>query len=215
MENAKEKKYNNLKWIIASVLVPIVIAGIGYWGAKHKDVKSPGELEILDIQVQQTQINVTNKAVKNPKENKCIIDFRIMNKGETNLLVNKIKFEVLDVVTLSIKGHLAFSMVYDIDISELDSIGDFANVSVSQEIVGGEIDRFGITLIAQDMPPGFERGWQLIPTLYTNYGEVVGKTIEVWFPYEKQSDDPKYFSKAKQWEKEEKEAMKKYMKDVE
>ena len=57
------------------------------------------------------------------------------------------------------------------------------------------------------MPHGVERGWRLQPTLFTNFGEVVGNTIEVWFPYEKQSDDPEHFVKAKRWEKEEKDAL--------
>ncbi len=212
MEEVKWSKYVNLKWIIASVLVPLIIAGIGYWATRQSEVKSPGSLEILDIQVQQT---LGSEAIKDPEKNKCLIDFRVSNKGGTTVLVNKVQFKVLDIVTMRIKGYLDFSKVYDLDISALNSIDDIASVSVSQEIKGGEVDRFGIALVAKNMPHGVERGWRLQPTLFTKYGEVAGNTIEVWFPYEKQSDDPEYFAKAKQWEKEEREAIKAHIEKTE
>jgi len=205
MKKDKDSRYTNLKWIIASVVIPLIIAAIGYWASRKPQQKASGALEILDIQVIQTP---AKEAIIDPRKNKCLIDFRVSNAGGSTVLINKVQFKVLDVVKVSIKGYVDFSKIYDLDISALNSINDIATVSVSQEIKAGEVDRFGISLVATRMPHGFEMGWRLQPILFTNYGEVAGKLLEVWFPYENQSDDTEYFTKAKRWEKEEKEAIK-------
>ncbi|MCG8336402.1 MAG: hypothetical protein MJE63_17990 [Proteobacteria bacterium] len=58
---------------------------------------------ITDVQVHQATITDPDQA---SEKNKYLVDFRIKNKGGEDVLVNKIQFEVLDIVSLGIKGHL-------------------------------------------------------------------------------------------------------------
>ncbi len=79
--------------------------------------------------------------------------------------------------------YMEYSKTYDLDISKLKRKGDSIECLVSQVVKPGESDRFGIVLIAKEMGTGVFRRWELLPKLYTNFGKVSGKSIEIWLPY--------------------------------
>jgi len=188
MATDKEAKGFDIRWVVAAIMVPIFVALIGYWAAIVPK-EAPGELQLSDI-----------KIVSKRSDNTYQIDFRVSNTGGSVVLINTVRFEVLDIVTLDINAYLGFSAIYDLDISSLEEIGDTATVNVSQEIKPGESDRFGITVIAREIPPGVERGWRLLPILVSNYGQVKGEQIEIWFPEDGQASEPGYFEESKQIE---------------
>jgi hypothetical protein len=134
--------------------------------------QSPGILEVSAIQVKP-----------NFKDKACTLDFRVSNTGGSEVIINRIEFEALEVAGFYTLGAVEFSKVYDLDISDLRNAGDLAACAVSQVVAPGKVDRFGITLIAPTLGIGWFRGWSLQPTLYTNYGNVTGQKIEVWLPF--------------------------------
>jgi hypothetical protein len=133
--------------------------------------KSPGLLEVSDIQV------------KPNRDGTCIADFRVSNTGGSEVLINRVEFEALEVVGTRTLGFMEFSKVYDLELSEMRNAGDTATCEVSQVVKPGDADRFGIILIARSLGIGWFRGWILQPTLYTNFGNVAGEPIEVWLPH--------------------------------
>jgi hypothetical protein len=132
-----------------------------------------GILVISDIQL-----------LPNREQKTCLVDFRVSNTGEADVVINRVVFEVLDIVEISTAGSMEFSKVYDLDISNLKKIGDRIECKVAQLIKPRESDRFGISLIARSLGTGVFRGWKLSPTLLTNYQDVQGEPFEIWLPYQ-------------------------------
>ncbi len=142
---------------------------------KQEGVNAKGKLRISDILTKQN---------KGPgKSGTCEVDFRVTNFGGSEVSINRVEFEVLNVLETKIAGYMEYSKTYDLDISKLERKGDTIDCPVSQVVKPGESDRFGIILIAKDMGTGTFRKWELQPTLHTNFGKVSGKSIEVWLPY--------------------------------
>lgn len=133
--------------------------------------RAPGILEISHIEVLHDEEAYT-----------ATVDFRLSNKGGSTVIVNRVIFEVLDLETFLTEAFFRFSHTYDVDISDLESVGDKTECSVSQEIKPGEVDRFAIVLMATRMGRGPIRWWKLLPTLYTNFGAITGPPIDVWLP---------------------------------
>jgi len=141
-------------------------------------VMAPGQLIVTDVQV-----------VQNTEAKTCSLDFRISNSGGSEIVVNEIRLEVIDVVSIPTRGFMEFSKFYDLDISSLKRKGDFASCKVSQIIKPGESDRFGIILIGKELGAGVFRGWLLHPTIQTNYGAFSANPIEVWLPYRRGNEN--------------------------
>lgn len=144
--------------------------------------RQKGELQISAIKVKPNRIT-----------NSTLIEFYTVNKGNSIILIHEIRFELIDIVTGSIGGYLPSSHNYQLDISNLVKIGHTRIIDVSQEINPRESDRFSVTIIAKELPEGIERGWRLLPILTSNYGNTIGDTLEIWFPEDGQSAEPKYF----------------------
>ena len=140
--------------------------------ALQNGIKAEGKLRISDILVHQDEEAKT-----------CLLDFRVHNTGGSDVLINRLVFEVLDVETIPTWGFMEFSKTYDLDISQLERKGDTIECVISQRVGPGETDRFGIILIAREMGTGVFRQWRLRPTLCTNFGTVSGKPVEVWLPH--------------------------------
>jgi hypothetical protein len=192
-------KLLNKPWIVIILFLFMIFMGVVqfskgikniFFNESEKSKNNYGKLLISDIQVLPNRI-----------KNSYQLDFRVSNNGTAVLLINKVKFEVLDIVTAEIKAYLGFSKLYDLDISDLEEIGDTITTNISQAIDPGESDRFGIIVIAQNIPEGLERGWRLLPTLISNYGEASGERIEIWFPEAGQLSNPGYFEEIKKIEK--------------
>ncbi|MHA2239490.1 MAG: hypothetical protein ACXAB2_14170 [Candidatus Hodarchaeales archaeon] len=202
--NQKKKRDQNSKTLyeiwktkllnkpVIVIIVIVFTIGIGFMQFTKEilsifDSSSNGKLELTAI-----------KVTPDPKRNICLVDFRLINVGKTIVVVNEIEFEVKDIVSVDIRGPLGFSSIYDLDISELNDIGDKISVDASQEIKPNEADRFGVKITAQNIPPGIERGWRLLPKLITSAGKLEAEQIEIWFPYDYQQSG--YFEEAKKIE---------------
>ncbi|MBU6996240.1 MAG: hypothetical protein HXS41_00460 [Theionarchaea archaeon] len=112
-----------------------------------------------------------------------LIDFRVVNKSSSDVVVSRVRFKVIRVESepLPALGYVEFSKVYDLDISDLENAGDQVECVVSQVIEPNRTDRFGIRLTAQDM--GNEaRRWVLEVILITSEGIIVSGPIEVELP---------------------------------
>jgi len=131
-----------------------------------------GKLLISDIIVQP-----------NEKEGTCILDFRVDNRGGSEVQINRVNFEVSEVKEILTVGFQEISHIYDLDISDLKKTGDVIDCITSQNVEPHKSDRFTIVLIAKNMGIGVFRWWKLKPTLVTNFGDVTGNPIEVCLPH--------------------------------
>jgi TIR domain len=131
-----------------------------------------GQCRISDVQVEQ---DVDQKF--------ALVDFRVANTSPYDVLVNQMKFEVVQFQEHYAFEYLEYSAKYDfLDIGALAGIGDTIECEISQFIRRGGVDRFGIKLAALSLEKGIYRMWILKPILATNLGELFGKNIEVWLP---------------------------------
>jgi hypothetical protein len=140
--------------------------------AAPRDEQQRVPLELSDVQV------IPDKATKT-----CLLDFRVANRGRSDVMVNKVKLEVVEILGIGTLGFMEFSKVYDLDISSLKRPNDTATCNVAQVLRSGEVDRFGVRLIARELGTGQFRLWELRPTLITDLGEVEGPIVEVGLPY--------------------------------
>jgi len=157
--------------IVGALIAAVAAIVASLIGANRIKRKGKGKLEIADI-------------ISSLEEgNKCVLDFRVQNTGNADLVINRVSFQALNVQSAATFGALEFSKTYDLDISEL-GLGETLDAPVAQTLKPGEIDRFGIVLIAAKMGTGVFRRWTLEPTLHTNVGATAGRPLEVLLPYE-------------------------------
>jgi hypothetical protein len=109
-----------------------------------------------------------------------VLDLRVSNLGNSDLLINAVEFTVLESVHQMPMGQAGYSALYDLDISELEEFSSHAECRVAQILKPGEADRFGIVLSAPKC--GLYAGWRLAMTFKTNYGRVSGPDVEIWVP---------------------------------
>src|SRR5205807_6330585 len=137
----------------------------------------PGRLEVTDLFVDNKRSDST-----------AVLDFRVVNRGNHPLSINRIRVTVLkaqDVRILPPAGGLPFSGKYDLDISDLKEPGNHTARVVSQALQAGEVDRFGLVLTARTLPPEIFRSWLLQITLVTSEGEFTTKEpVKVELPNE-------------------------------
>lgn len=101
-------------------------------------------IEIADILVHQEQGGI------------CLIDFRLVNKSPYEVIISRVRFKVLEFESIppSIAADYAdFTMIYDLDISNLQKEGDVIEYIVSQAIESGRTERFGIRVAAPNKSP--------------------------------------------------------------
>lgn len=179
-----------LYWIVAIVITVLGVLAVlaqvtGYslrdflrHSKPENPVKINGADGAGDLVISDIQLEPDNEA------GTCLVDFRVSNAGEADVLVNRVTFEVVDMLEIMTVGFMEFSEVYDLDISNLKAIGDKAQCQVAQLVEPGKADRFGVSLTAQNLGTGVFKGWKLLPTLLTNYGAVKGDEFELWLPYQ-------------------------------
>jgi hypothetical protein len=114
------------------------------------------------------------------------IDFRVTNRGGSDVMINKIVLEVEECFIQALLGHAEFSHIYDCNLSKLRCFGDIGHVDTAQMLHPGESDRFGIRVSAPDIGPVI-CAWKLGLNLKTNFGLVEGGSVEIWLP-----DKPKF-----------------------
>jgi len=132
-------------------------------------IKAQGDLQVSDIQLSYDKVAQA-----------CLVDFRVSNTGGSDISINGIRFQVLAVEEWYRLGYKGFSKIYGLDISELKQKGDKIETAVSQVIHPGEADRFGVKLVAKEMPNEVGRKWKLQPILLSNIGNIATKPIEIW-----------------------------------
>ncbi|MGD1960981.1 MAG: hypothetical protein ACFB2Y_19135 [Fulvivirga sp.] len=138
------------KWIIASGAFIAVLAGIlgNLEKIKTLIVGKNGDLEVTKIIVDSYR-----------KDFSCLLDFRVLNKGNQTTIINKVIFECYYVKSEHTNGLLDISASYDLDISNIQKEGDKAELVVSQVIKPNEADRFTISLVAKGLQTGEFRKW--------------------------------------------------------
>ncbi|MGO9544662.1 MAG: hypothetical protein ACLPPF_07695 [Rhodomicrobium sp.] len=109
----------------------------------------------------------------------CILDFRVSNQGESDLMINAVEFQVLETLLVVPLGGAAYSAQYDLDVSKLKEYLSRAECQVAQILKPGEADRFAIVLTQTS---GLFAGWLLATLFQTNFGAVPGPEVEVWLP---------------------------------
>ena len=132
----------------------------------------PGILSVSDIIVDDYREDFT-----------AVVDFRLLNRGDKSLTISRVKFDVIKTDKVPTAGFLDFSAKYDLDISNLEKIGDHAEVMISQVLQPGEADRIAIILTANKLGIGIFQLWKLQPTFVTSEGEVQAKIINVGLPW--------------------------------
>lgn len=131
------------------------------------------ELQISDIIINYNKINGI-----------CSLDYRADNRGESEVMINHVKFKVLETITLGSTAYLKFSKTYGLDISQLRQEGDTIDYPVAQVISPRKTDRFELALNARTIGLGNFKYWKLETKLCTNFGDVIGKPIEIWLPFQ-------------------------------
>jgi hypothetical protein len=111
----------------------------------------------------------------------CILDFRVSNQGQSDLLINAIEFQVLESLIRIPLGGANYSALYDLDISDLKEFSTRADCQVAQILKPGEADRFGIVLSAPSLH--VFAGWRFATLFKTNFGTTQGPQVEVWLPH--------------------------------
>jgi hypothetical protein len=96
----------------------------------------------------------------------CVLDLRVSNPGDSDLLINAIEFTVLESIHQMPMGQAGYSALYDLDISGLEEFSSTAECQVAQILKPGEADRFGIILSAPTR--GLAAGWRLTTAFKTN-----------------------------------------------
>lgn len=115
--------------------------------------------------------------------NSCMLDFTVRNVGNTEILITELTLEVIDIGRDAAKGFLPASHTYDLDISDLEQIGDVANIPLSQTVLpGGKHDRFKVRLVARELGLGRFTAWKLRSALHSESQSIKGETVEVWLP---------------------------------
>ncbi len=165
----------------SKVLFAASVLMIAIWGSLSLDRSdrggTPGRLEVSDIFV--------GRDGKTPVTS---VDFRVHNSGGTQVLINKVSFELLSALMYPVCDVMQFSGSYDCDIGGLKRVGDTASARLSQRLKPGEVDRFQVRLTNHRADPA--RGWmRLRPTLFTSHGEVTCKPIDVWQPSPRRVDE--------------------------
>jgi hypothetical protein len=130
--------------------------------------KAPGHVVVTDLQVNSMD-----------DETACVLDFRVKNPGDSDVMINKIVLRALKVEEWSVLSYAHFSGNYSVDISEVEKRGDQVECSLSQIIKPGEVDRFGVTLIASRLKMGTYRRCRFFPTLITSAGDVQAPEVEL------------------------------------
>lgn len=162
-------------WVAGVVALSRIIDWIFHENQLCK--KEKGKLQIINIIPHE-----------NKKDGACEIEIQVKNNRDSNVLVNRVNFKVLDILPpdgkkLQTLGYLDYSHAYGLDISHLKRIGDTIDCNITQTVTPDDIDRFKVVLIAKDLGTGEFRKWKLQPKLLTDYGEEIGDPIDVWLPY--------------------------------
>jgi hypothetical protein len=111
----------------------------------------------------------------------CVLDIRVSNPGESDLMINAVQFQVLETVQQALLGGAQYSAVYDLNIGCMREYGSSEECQVAQILKPGEVDRFAIIL--SDPAGGVSvGGWRFATLFKTNIGNVPGPEIEVWLP---------------------------------
>jgi hypothetical protein len=119
--------------------------------------------------------SVTNKA--------CVLDIRVSNPGGSDLMINAVRFRVVETVEQMLMGHSEYSAAYDLDIGQMRDHASTEECQVAQILKPGEADRFAIILSDSGLGNPSVGGWRLATLFRTNVGDVAGPDIEVWLPY--------------------------------
>lgn len=126
-------------------------------------------------------LNVSAVYQHSPSDGRlCILDFRVSNKGASDLMINAVEFQVLESLRRMPLGSASYSAIYDLDIGELKEYSSHAECQVAQILKPGEADRFGIVLSARDLQ--IFAGWRLATLFKTNFDTAQGPEVEVWLP---------------------------------
>ncbi len=161
----RDQAYRLLRMVLVLVW-SIGVLGITAWSyinTRPAPNFDPGRFEITDLFVDNNRSDST-----------AVLDFRVVNRGNHPLSINRIRVTVVtahDIPILPPSGGLPFSGKYDLDISDLKKPGDRTARVVSQALQAGEVDRFGLVLTARTMPQEIFRTWLLQVTLVTSEGE--------------------------------------------
>lgn len=74
---------------------------------KEDGINAKGKLRISDILIKQN---------KGPgKSGTCEVDFRVTNVGGSEVSINRVEFEVLNVFETTVAGYMEYSKTYDLD----------------------------------------------------------------------------------------------------
>ena len=111
----------------------------------------------------------------------CVLDIRVSNPGGSDLMINAIKFQVLESVEMGLLGHAEYSAQYDMDIGRMRDYGLLGECQVAQLLKPGEADRFAMVLSETHSSPSVG-GWRFTTLFKTNVGNIPGPEIEVWLP---------------------------------
>ncbi|MFX1739757.1 hypothetical protein PXJ20_26400 [Paraburkholderia sp. A1RI_3L] len=124
------------------------------------------------------KLNVSAIFVKYPGDGKsCILDIRVDNHGDAELMINSVELEVLECFQKAPLGHASYSHIYDLDISHLLEFGQRIRCEVAQVLAPGETDRFAIVLSAPSQSQFTH--WRLATHFATNTVDVFGPEIEL------------------------------------
>lgn len=126
-------------------------------------------------------LNVSEVYQRSPADNlSCILDFRVSNPGDSDLMINAVEFHVLESLFKMPLGQASYSAQYDLDISGLKEYGSSAACELAQILKPGEADRFAIVVSAPSLK--LFAGWRLATRFKTNFGVISGPEIEIWLP---------------------------------
>jgi len=124
------------------------------------------------------KLNVSAIFVKYPGDGKsCILDIRVDNHGDAELMINSVEFEVLECFQKAPLGHASYSHTYDLDISNLLEFCQRIRCEVAQVLAPGETDRFAIVLSAPSLSQFTH--WRLSTRFVTNSVDVFGPEVEL------------------------------------
>ncbi len=115
--------------------------------------------------------------------NSCVLDFTFQNLGTTEILLTELTLEVIDIGRDAVKGFLHASHTYELDISDLEQIGDVARIPLKQIVPpGGKHERFKVRLVAKELGLGRFTAWRLKPILYSESQSIECEIVEIWLP---------------------------------
>ena len=150
----------------------IVLGFIGYMTVIFFPMTTSENATLADVLIE-----------KKNGEHSATLDFRVVNGTKNDLLITKIRLDPIKSerdCRIGGKGFMDYTKKYDFqDIGELEpSYGKPQDIPISQVIIAGKSDRFGIEVGDTD-PRCTDHYWKFKAFLVTSAGVIGGQVMEL------------------------------------